>query len=94
MGLLYVECRTRMLGHDWDHYGSVPGERKPLRGWTFAHFRCTRCGTIKRYEIHLSTGEARKPQYFDHPTNYSEMQLTANELRQELLKLRREQGID
>lgn len=91
---VYVECRTRMLGHDWDHYGSVPGERKPIRGHVFAHFRCTRCGTVKRYEIHASTGEASKPQYFDRPKDYSLMQLTNNELRRELMRLRKDQGID
>lgn len=77
----YIDCRNKMSGgHRWDHYGPMPGERSPKTGHVFAHFRCERCGAIKRYEIHLSTGSTDGPRYFDYPKDYK-LKVDQRELR-------------
>ncbi len=88
----YIRCRNRMQGHEWDDYGSVPGERPPTRGYVFAHFRCLRCRTVKRYEIHRASGEVLgKPQYFDQPKDYAFPRgaaLDPDEIRRQFLEMR------
>lgn len=70
-GYGYIECRARMVGHDWSLYGPTPGDRPPRRGFVFAHFICDRCGTTKRYEIHRSSGIVHgSPLYRNKPADY------------------------
>lgn len=65
-----VERCKGFFGHAWDDIPTPPDAATPRRGYVTLHLRCSRCGTVKVYNVLRSDPGAAKPRYY-HPEGYA-----------------------